>query len=82
VLHSRPASGAELKERLQNFDEKLAKERLCQRGDLLRHVQEAGRKAGYPEELAEWADAAIDLAVDAGKQFAVRARHGDRKVVA
>ncbi len=80
VLHTRPASGAELKERLVNFDEKLAKEGLCQRGDLLKHVREAGRKAGYPEELAEWADAAIDLAVDEGKQFAVRVR--DRKVVA
>jgi len=84
VLHSRPASGPELKERLQNFDDKLAKEGLCQRGDLLRHVLEAGRKKGYPEELAEWADTAIDLAVDEGKKFAaqVRERHSERKVVA
>jgi hypothetical protein len=84
VLHSRPASGPELKDRLQNFDAKLAKEGLCQSGELLRHVLEAGRNKGYPEDLAEWADVAIDLAVDEGKKFAARARelHGERKVVA
>jgi hypothetical protein len=84
VLHTRPASGADLKERLLNFDQKLAKEGLCQPGELLRHVSEAGREKGFPEDLATWADAAIDLAVDEGKKFAVqvRERHGKHKDVA
>jgi hypothetical protein len=84
VLSSRPASGVELKDRLQSFDEKLTKEGLCQRGDLLRHVIEAGRKAGHAEDLTDWADGAIDLAVDEGKKFAalVREQRGERKVVA
>jgi hypothetical protein len=84
VLHTRPATGPELKDRLQNFDAKLAKEGLCQSGELLSHVLEAGRKKGYPEDLAEWADGAIDLAVDEGKKFTARARerHSERKVVA
>jgi hypothetical protein len=84
VLHSLPANGAELRERLHNFDAKLAKEGLCQPGELLRHVLEAGRQKGYAGDLAEWADGAIDLAVDEGKKFAVqvRARHRMRKDVA
>jgi hypothetical protein len=84
VLPSRPTSGVDLKERLQNFDEKLAKEGLCQRGELLRHVIEAGRKAGHAEDLTEWADGAIGLAVEEGKKFAVlvREQRGERKGVA
>lgn len=67
--HSLPSNGQELYRRLQEYDVKLADQKLCLGGDLLAHVAQAGVKAGYSSNLAEWAGPAIHLAVNAVKEF-------------
>lgn len=69
-----PADGAELNRRLQDYDAKLAAQKVCPRGALLAHVAQAGVKAGYSANLAEWTDAAIAFAVEAVKEFDQSAR--------
>jgi hypothetical protein len=64
-----PANGAELKERLTAHDARLAREGVCKAGDLLRHVQEAGDKAGHGKDMATWNAAAIQLAIEQTKAF-------------
>lgn len=64
-----PASGAELHRRLQEYDAKLAAQKLCQRGALLAHVTQAGIKAGHSANIAEWTGPAISFAVDIVKEF-------------
>lgn len=71
---SLPADGKELCQRLQDFDAKLAAQKVCPRGALLAHVTQAGVKAGYSPNLTEWAGAAIKFAVDAVKEFDAAAR--------
>jgi hypothetical protein len=64
-----PANGLELHRRLQDYDAKLAALKLCVRGALLAHVTQAGVKAGYTANMAEWAGPAIPFAVEAVKEF-------------
>jgi hypothetical protein len=64
-----PANGTELHRRLQDYDAKLAAQKLCQRGSLLAHVTQAGVKAGFTANLSEWAGPAIPFAVDVVKEF-------------
>lgn len=64
-----PATGPELQRRLQEYDAKLAAQKLCVRGALLAHVTEAGVKAGYTANLAEWSGPAIPFAVNVVKSF-------------
>jgi hypothetical protein len=64
-----PATGAELHQRLQDKDARLAKEKRCDRGALLAHVTQAGVKAGYPHDLTKWDGPAIAFAVEAVKEF-------------
>jgi hypothetical protein len=64
-----PANGQELHRRLQDYDAKLASQKLCQRGSLLAHVTQAGVKAGYTANLSDWTGPAIPFAVDAVKEF-------------
>jgi hypothetical protein len=64
-----PADGAELNRRLQDYDAKLAAQKVCPRGSLLAHVTQAGVKAGYSANLTEWTDTAIPFAVEAVKEF-------------
>lgn len=64
-----PTTGQELHRRLQDYDAKLASQKLCQRGALLAHVTQAGVKAGYTANLSDWAGPAIPFAVDAVKEF-------------
>jgi hypothetical protein len=64
-----PANGLELHRRLQDYDAKLAAQKLCVRGQLLAHVMQAGIKAGYTANMAEWAGPAIPFAVEAVKEF-------------
>ena len=82
--HSVPANGAELQRRLYDYDARLAAEGVCQRGDLVKHVVQAGTRAGYDSDLATWTGAAITLAVDETRAFEARARHepADQKNVA
>lgn len=64
-----PATGGELHRRLQDYDAKLAAQKLCQRGALLAHVTQAGVKAGFTANLADWTGPAIPFAVEAVKEF-------------
>jgi hypothetical protein len=74
--HGLPANGAELQRRLYDYDARLAAEGVCQRGDLVKHVVQAGTKAGFDSDLASWIGPAISLAVDETKAFEARARQG------
>ncbi len=64
-----PANGTELHRRLQDYDAKLAAQKLCSRGALLAHVTQAGVKAGFTANLTDWTGPAIPFAVDAVKEF-------------
>ena len=66
---SLPSTGAELHRRLQEYDAKLASQKLCQRGALLAHVSQAGIKAGYSANITEWSGPAIPFAVNTVKEF-------------
>jgi hypothetical protein len=79
-----PASGAELQQRLAAYDAQLAKQGLCKSGELVKHVVQAGVKAGQVADLSAWSGPAIALAVDATRAFETRLRHpeGGRKEVA
>jgi hypothetical protein len=69
-----PANGAELQRRLHDYDARLAKQGVCRAGDLVKHVVQAGVKAGYDSDLAAWAGPAIALAVEETKAFEARRR--------
>jgi len=73
---SLPTSGQELHRRLQDYDAKLASQKLCARGALLSYVTQAGVKAGYTANMAEWIGPAIPLAVEAVKEFESSVRGG------
>lgn len=64
-----PANGDELQRRLQSYDNRLASQGLCKAGDLVKHVAQAGVKAGYAANLTEWSGPAIALAVEETKAF-------------
>jgi Rad52/22 family double-strand break repair protein len=70
----KPATGAELQQRLQDYDARLAAQELCQPGELVEHVLQAGIKAGYKTDLTTWTGAAIALAVEETKAFEAQAR--------
>lgn len=69
-----PANGAELQRRLYDYDARLAAQKLCQQGDLVKHVVQAGAKAGYGTDLAAWSGPAIGLAVEQTRAFEADAR--------
>lgn len=64
-----PVNGEELQRRLYEKDDRLAKAGLCQPGELVKHVQAAGVKAGFDKDLATWNEAAIKLAVEETRAF-------------
>jgi hypothetical protein len=74
--HGLPANGRELHRRLQDYDAKLASQKLCVRGALLAHVTQAGVKAGYTANMTEWSGTAIPFAVDVVKEFEQTLRGG------
>ena len=76
---SLPANGQELHRRLQDYDAKLASQKLCVRGALLAHVTQAGVKAGYTANMADWTGPAIPFAVDAVKEFEQSVRPANAK---
>jgi hypothetical protein len=81
---SLPASGEELQKRLYAKDAQLAREGVCQAGELVKYVVQAGQKAGHEADLATWTGPAISLAVEATRAFEVAHRQTTkgRKVVA
>ncbi len=69
-----PASGDELRRRVQDYDARLAQQGMCGSGELVAHLVQAGVKAGYEADLAKWSGAAIVLAVEEARAFEARLR--------
>ncbi len=81
--HAMPKNGAELQKRLYDFDARLAEEGLCQPGELIKHVVQAGARAGYDPDLATWNGPGILLAVTLAREFELSHRQApERKGVA
>jgi hypothetical protein len=82
--HALPANGAELQRRLYDYDAKLAAQGLSPQGALVKHVVEAGVKAGHDPDLATWSGPAMLLAAEETRAFEnqARARQTRRKEVA
>jgi hypothetical protein len=64
-----PANGEELQRRLYEKDQRLAREGACKPGELVKHVVDAGVKAGYERDLTSWGKEAIQLAIEETKAF-------------
>ncbi len=81
---SMPANGVELQRRVHDYDARLAKQGVCQAGDLVKHIVQAGIKAGYEADLATWSGPAITLAVEEARAFeaGLRRQKSERKEVA
>jgi pyruvate/2-oxoglutarate dehydrogenase complex dihydrolipoamide acyltransferase (E2) component len=77
--HALPANGEELQRRLYDYDSRLARQGLCQQGDLVKHVVQAGVKAGHDSDLATWSGPAIALAVEQTKAFEAQLRQRPRE---
>jgi hypothetical protein len=79
-----PTNGIELQRRVHDYDARLAKQGMCQAGELVKHIVQAGVKAGYEADLAAWAGPAIALAVEEARAFEARSRQqkSERKEVA
>jgi hypothetical protein len=67
-----PTDGAELEQRLANFDAACARKGLCAAGDVLRHVGQWGQKMGYPAEVVAWPAEAVEKASAEARAFAER----------
>jgi hypothetical protein len=79
-----PGNGEELQQRLYTYDGRLAAQGLCRQGELVKHVVEAGVKAGHDADLLNWKGPAISLAVEETKGFEAQCREkkNERKEVA
>ncbi len=76
----KPTTGLELHKRLHEKDAQLAKEGVCQPGELVKFVVAAGTQAGYDKELASWTGPAIDLAIEQTRQFEASRRSSGKEV--
>jgi hypothetical protein len=74
-----PTNGAELQRRLYDYDAKLAAQGVCPRGALVKHVVDAGAKAGHDTDLSTWSGPAITLAVDETRAFEMALRQQAKK---
>jgi hypothetical protein len=77
-----PTNGEELHRRLHDKDTLLAREGLCQPGDLVKHVAGAGAKAGFGADLLAWSGPAIQLAIEETRAFESRLRQVRTREVA
>ncbi len=64
-----PATGEELRARLQLRDAQLAAQGRCRPGELVEHVAAGGARAGHGKELQQWGPAGIALAADLARRF-------------
>jgi hypothetical protein len=55
--------------RLQAFDERLVKARLCKPGECVEAVRQLGVKAGYPADLARWPERSLEFATQQARAF-------------
>jgi hypothetical protein len=69
-----PADGVELQRRVHDYDARLTQQGVCQAGELVKHIVQAGVKAGYEADLATWSGPAIALAVEEARAFETRLR--------
>jgi hypothetical protein len=81
AAHTMPANGADLQRRLYDYDARLAKQGLCQQGDLIYHVVQAGLAVGHDSDLSRWTGPAIQLAIEQTRVFEA-SRRGPQKDVA
>jgi hypothetical protein len=79
-----PSNGVELQRRVHDYDARLAQQGICQAGELVKHVVQAGIKAGHEPDLATWSGPAIALAVEEVRAFeaCLRQQKNERKEVA
>ncbi len=84
ATHTLPSSGAELRQRLMDYEATLVAKGMCTTGALLKHVAQAGVKAGHDGDLTTWTGPAIALAAAETKAFeaAARQRRAEKKEVA
>lgn len=82
AAHKLPASGEELRERLAGYEAKLVDEGVCEKGELIRHVTEAGEKAGFGPDLETWTKPGFSLAAKETRTFENRARRSNTRAVA
>jgi hypothetical protein len=84
ATHKLPASGEELHQRLLDYEAKLVEEGVCEKDELLRHIAEAGEKAGFGPDLTAWTKPAFNLAAKETRTFEnrVRRRPPDTRAVA
>ncbi len=82
--HRRPANGTELRQRLLDYEAKLIANGVCQSGELVGHVVDAGKLAGFDIALENWDKAGIDLAARETRRFEAKRRRAssDMKAVA
>ena len=64
-----PADGAELRQRLQKYEDQLVKQKRCRPGELMTFVTQAGVAAGFAADLTTWEGPAIQLAVEQTRAF-------------
>lgn len=79
---SLPTNGADLHRRLREADSQLAAKGSCSLGSLLAHVTQAGVKAGFGADLAQWTGPAIELAVSEVRQFKSKLPNVETKTAA
>jgi hypothetical protein len=64
-----PANGSDLQRRLSDYDARLAAQGVCRPGELLKHVVQAGIKAGFAADLSGWSGPAIQVAIEETRAF-------------
>lgn len=76
-----PRSGKELAERVLRFEREMIGKSLCATGELVAHVTEAGGKAGFVSDIAQWTGPALSFGVAVALEF-YNARKGAKTPVA
>jgi hypothetical protein len=75
ALAGLPKTGEELDRRLREYDTKLAGQKVITAGELVKHVQREGVRAGYPEDLTKWSgDTQMLYAVTAAQEYEKQSR--------
>lgn len=72
------ARGDALYRRLVQKDSELAKRGVCKLGDLVDHVRRVGDKKGLAQNIAEWSEEGLQLAISAVQDFEARLQESPR----
>jgi len=68
-------NGEELQQRLYAYDARLAGQKVCKAGGLVKFVVEAGVKQGYDRDLSAWTGPAILFAAEQTRAFEAQRRN-------